>query len=150
MALNEEVDILRNVPFFSDLDSGKLKLIALSCDLVNYDKGSILFREGDKGDSAYILLEGSADVLIKGRGDEEHVVATLERNALIGEIALLCDVPRTATIRASEDLKVLHLSKDNFLELLTDFSSIAIGIARELADRLQKADNHLKSLLEKQ
>ena len=146
MALNDEVDILRNIPFFSALDLPQLKLIALSCDLVNYSKGEILFREGDKGDTAYILLAGSADVLV---GSDEHVIATLEQNALIGEIALLCDVPRTATIRAAEDLKVLCLSKDNFLELLNEFSSIAIGIAKELAERLQKTDSHLKELLAK-
>lgn len=148
MSLQEETDILKAIPFFADLDTAKLKLIALSCDLINYGDGDILFYEGDAGDCAYILLEGEAHVVVS-RDDVqgEHVIATLTQNALVGEIALLCDIPRTATVRANGDLQVLRLDKENFLELLHEFSSIAIGIAKVLAGRLEQTDKRLKELL---
>jgi CRP-like cAMP-binding protein len=97
--------------------------------------GDELFHQGDYGDAAYIILEGEADVLV----DTPHgavKVATLGKNDIIGEIAVLCDVPRTATVVAHGDLETLRVSKDGFFHLVTQFPQVGIEVMSEIASRL--------------
>ena len=101
-----------------------------------------MFRQGDEGDAAYVIMQGSADVVVntpKG----ETVVAVLGDNAFIGEIAILCDIPRTATIRANSELQTLKIKKEDFLGLVKEFPEMAVEVMRELADRLGKTTTEL-------
>ena len=90
MSLNEEVELLRKIPLFANLEPSKLKLLAFTSDRITYDEGQILFRQGDMGDAAYIIIEGEAEVRV-GAPTGDIVVATLSRNDFVGEIAILCD-----------------------------------------------------------
>ena len=135
MQLRDEVELLRRVPFFSGVAPAKLKLLAFTSDRVSFDSGQTLFKQGDPGDAAYVVLSGSADVLVSSQSGEIKV-ATLEPNSIVGEIAILCDVSRTATVRANEPLETLRIRKDHFLKLLAEFPEMAVEIMRVLADRL--------------
>jgi CRP-like cAMP-binding protein len=97
--------------------------------------GDELFHQGDVGDAAYILLDGVADVMVDTATGAVKV-ASLSRNDIIGEIAILCDVPRTATVVAATDLAALRVSKDGFFHLVTQFPQIGIEVMHELASRL--------------
>lgn len=142
MSLDNEVDALRKVPLFHGIDSGKLRLLAFISDRTRFREREHLFEQGDKGDSAFIILEGSADVLVSTeRGD--RVVATIGAHDIVGEIAILCDVPRTATLVARTDLDVLMVSKENFLKLLAEFPEMALEVMRVLALRLEKTTRDL-------
>ena len=79
----------------------KLKLLAFTSDRMSFDPGQILFEQGDAGDAAYVVLYGTAEVLVNRAGSQIKV-ADLEKNSIVGEIAILCDVPRTATVRAHD------------------------------------------------
>ena len=70
MSLNEEVDVLRQVPLFARIDPAKLKLLAFTSERLAYPAGSELFHQGDPGDSAYIILDGEADILVDSPGGE--------------------------------------------------------------------------------
>jgi CRP-like cAMP-binding protein len=135
MQLRDEVELLRRVPLFSGVAPAKLKLLAFTSDRVSFDSGQVLFKQGDPGDAAYVVLAGSADVLVSSQSGEIKV-ATLEPNSIVGEIAILCDVARTATVRANEPLETLRIRKDHFLKLLAEFPEMAVEIMRVLADRL--------------
>jgi CRP-like cAMP-binding protein len=135
MQLRDEVELLRRVPLFSGVAPAKLKLLAFTSDRVSFDSGQVLFKQGDPGDAAYVVLSGSADVLVSSQSGEIKV-ATLEPNSIVGEIAILCDVARTATVRANEPLETLRIRKDHFLKLLAEFPEMAVEIMRVLADRL--------------
>ncbi len=76
----------------------------------------------------------------------ETVVAQLSDNAFIGEIAILCDVPRTATIRAKSDLQTLKIKKEDFLGLVKEFPDMAVEVMRELAARLGKTTAELSQV----
>ena len=102
-----------------------------------------LFKQGDPGDAAYIIMDGEADVIVNAPPGE-LVVATVKRNDLVGEIAILCDVPRTATIRAKGSLSTLVISKDLFFRLVTEFPEMAIEIMRVLAERLEITTKDLR------
>jgi CRP-like cAMP-binding protein len=135
MQLKEEVELLRRVPLFANVAPAKLKLLAFTSDRVSYQKDQILFRQGDAGDAAFVVLVGAVDILGGTNGNEIRI-ATLGANSIVGEIAILCDVTRTATVKASEPLEVLRISKDHFLKLLAEFPEMALEIMRVLAQRL--------------
>ena len=135
MQLRDEVELLRRVPLFSGVAPAKLKLLAFTSDRVSFDSGQVLFKQGDPGDAAYVVLSGSADVLVSSQSGEIKV-ATIEPNSIVGEIAILCDVARNATVRANAPLETLRIPKDHFLKMLAEFPEMAVEIMRVLADRL--------------
>ncbi len=143
MSIDQEVEILRNIPMFAKIDPPKLKLMAFASERLSFRPGQELFKQGDAGDSAYIVVEGEADVLVNTPNGALKV-ATLKRNDIIGEIAILCDVPRTATVAASTDLVTLKITKDLFFRMVTDFPDMAIEIMRSLAHRVEQTTAQLR------
>ena len=143
MSLNEEVELLRNIPMFSKIDPSKLKLLAFASERVIFGQGQELFHQGDSGDTAYIIIDGNADVLIDSPGGE-LAVAKIGKNELVGEIAILCDVPRTATLRADDQVTTLAISKDLFFQMVREYPDMGIEIMRELAQRLEQTNAQLR------
>lgn len=133
--LNAETSALAQVPLFSEMDASKLKLLAFTSERLTYSKGEDLFRQGDAGTAAYVILEGAVDIVI-GEGDEELVVNNLKQNELVGDMALLSTKPRSATVRAETNVIVLELKKELFLELLEGSPHFSAHIARIMSDRL--------------
>ena len=116
MSLSEELEVLRNIPMFANVEPTQLKLLAFTSQRLTFAAGQDLFRLGDMGDCAYIILSGEADVLVDREGTEV-AVAKSGKNELIGEIAILCNVPRTAAVRSVTELTALQIPKDLFLHL---------------------------------
>ncbi len=148
MSLNEEVDLLRKIPLFAKIDPSKLKLLAFTSERLTYGAGQELFHQGDVGDKAYIIIDGEADVLVDTPSGE-LAVAKLKQNDLVGEIAILINVPRTATVRAGSELTTLAISKDQFFRMIGEFPDMAVEIMRELAHRLERTTNQLQTALSK-
>ncbi|MBX9459599.1 MAG: cyclic nucleotide-binding domain-containing protein [Rhizobium sp.] len=142
MMLKDEVQTLRQVPLFAGVAPAKLKLLAFASDRVSFRTGEILFRQGDPGDAAYVILEGRADILAEAGGSQIKI-AELADNAIVGEIAILCDVARTATVRAAGPLEALRIRKDDFLKLLADYPDMMFEILRSLAQRLTRTTTEL-------
>lgn len=143
MSVDDEIRHLRSVPMFANLDAAKLKLLAFTSERLTFEPGEILFQEGQRGDAAFVILEGEAAVIAQDDGEPLHV-ADLSRNDIVGEIAMLCDVPRTATVTASTRLTALKLSRDVFFRLVRDYPDMAIEIMRELAQRLDATTQQLR------
>ena len=142
MSINEEVELLRQIPLFAKIEPSKLKLLAFTSERLKFRADDELFHQGDIGDSAYIVIGGQADVILStDRG--EVVVSTVKRNDIVGEVAILCDVPRTASVRAKEDLEVLKISKDLFFRMISEFPQMSVEIMRELAARLDRTTDQL-------
>jgi CRP-like cAMP-binding protein len=143
MSLDQEVDVLRQIPLFANIDTAKLKLLCFASERLTYTAGQILISQGDVGDAAYIIVDGEAEVLV-GSPAGPLKVAVLKRNDIVGEIAILCDVPRIATVQAASELVTLKITKDVFLRMLTDFPEMGLKIMRVLADRLAKTTAELQ------
>lgn len=135
MALNDEVEMLGNVSLFAGLQPSQLKLLAFTSQHLTFTEGDMLFSQNDSGDAAYVVLCGKAEVIVKINGSDV-VVATLGENSIIGEIAILCDVPRTASVRAATRLETLCIEKEQLLKLLQEFPTMAIDLMKVLAERL--------------
>jgi CRP-like cAMP-binding protein len=142
MLLKDEVDLLRKVPLFAHLDPAKLKLLAFTSTRASFKPGQELFHQGDEGDAAYLILSGEADV-IADTPSGEVPVATVGQNAVVGEIAILCEVPRTASVRAVGRLETLKIEKEHFLRLIREFPDMGVEIMRELGQRLTRTTNEL-------
>jgi CRP-like cAMP-binding protein len=140
--LKDEVEMLRRVPLFAGVEPAKLKLLAFTSNRVRYRPGQVLFRQGEEGDAAYVLLSGSAEILVGSSGSEIRV-AELGPNSILGEIAILCETSRTATVRASAPLEALQIRKDHFLRLLREFPEMTVEIVRVLASRLSQTTAEL-------
>ena len=142
MSLTEEVDLLRNIPLFARIEPSKLKLLAFTSERLVFQPGQALCVQGDIGDAAYIIIEGSADVIVD-TPTGAVTVAQVGKNDFVGEITILCDVPRTATVKATSTLTALKISKDLFFRLTCEFPQMAVEIMRVLAQRLEKTTSQL-------
>ena len=136
MSVEDDVEVLRQIPIFSEIAVGKLKLMAFAAERVTFQKGHELFRQGEPGDVAYVVLQGNTDVIIDTPSGPYKVVED-QYNPIVGEIAMLIDVPRTATVIATEDLVCLKLTKPLFFELVAELPKVAVEIIRVLAQHAQ-------------
>jgi CRP-like cAMP-binding protein len=136
MSLNEEVELLRSVPLFAKIEPSKLKLLAFTSERLTFAANQVLFHQGDIGDAAYVIIDGQAEVIVE-TPNGPLTVAKVGKNAFVGEIAILIDVPRTASIKASTKLETLKISKDLFFRLVKEFPEMAVEIMRELARRVE-------------
>ncbi len=140
MDLDQEVEYLRSIPMLSKLDSSKLKLLAFTSRLVEYRDGEYLFRKSDPADAVYLIMRGKAEVLVES-DDAESVQVALVRceGDLIGEMAVLSRQERSASIRARDNLAVLCMEGEMFVQLLASNSDVALDVMRQLSDKLAQA-----------
>ena len=132
MDLSQEAEMLRKVPLFSGLSASELKLLAFTSQLHCFAPGEILMRQGDPADCAYVILEGEVEVLAS-TSSGEFVIAVLGRNAVPGEIGVLTDAPRTATVRAKGPVSTLRISPEVFLRLASGRPDRALHVMRQLS-----------------
>jgi len=138
MTIRDEVRQLRRVPMFAKVDSARLKLICFTSDRLVFSRGEIVFEQGDTGDAVYLILSGTAEVEVETRHGPLHV-ADVGPNKTVGEISVLCELPRTATVRATSELVTLRLDQEQFMRLVEDYPDVAVEILREMAMRLDVA-----------
>ncbi|GGG47082.1 Crp/Fnr family transcriptional regulator [Chelatococcus composti] len=142
MTLDSEVQSLRQVPMFRDIDPARLKLLAFTGERVHFSAGQLFFRQGDAADAAYVILEGQAEVTLDTPSGPLKV-AELARNDVVGEMGILSDTPRSATVTAATPVVALRIDKRVFLELLNQFPQMSIAVMRELAKRLERTNARL-------
>ncbi|WP_120498239.1 cyclic nucleotide-binding domain-containing protein [Kiloniella sp. EL199] len=142
MSIEQEVEALKNIPLFANIDPSRLKLMAFASERLIFKEGKELFHQGDAGDAAYIFIEGEADVIVD-TDDGPLVVASFGKNDFVGEIAILCDVPRTATIKAKSELITLKITKELFFNMVMDFPEMGVEVMRVLAHRIDHTTSQL-------
>ena len=140
--LKEDVEVLRGVPIFASVDPGKLKLLAFASQRLVFDEGQTLCKEGERGEQAFVIVKGAADVFVRA-GESDIRVASLGRNDFVGDIAILCDTPRTATVKASSRCETLVIGKTQLMGLLKSFPEMGIAMMRVLAQRLERTSHAL-------
>ena len=132
-------DELATVPLFYSLSDPDLDALTHLFQPRDVSEGIELTGEGASGYSFFILLDGSAVVTANG-----EALAELGPGEFFGETAILCDAPRNATIKASESLLTLRISKDMFYRLVTEFPTMAVEMMRELAHRVEDTNQKLR------
>jgi len=125
---------LRQVDFLRDLRDEELRLLLPGVTAQQFGRGEVIVREGDNGNSLYIVRSGTVEVLAAKDGKQVHM-RDLARPAFLGEMALMTGEPRTATIRARTDAELLELSRDGFTELFKAHPETASQIGEVIALR---------------
>lgn len=128
---NEKVEWIRHVPLFSQCSKRELAQVAGLADELDLRDGKVLIREGERGREFFVLLEGNAEVMKDGRR-----INTLGPGDFFGEIALVSDSPRTATVTASGPVHTLVITDRSFRRLLDEQPEIQRKVLLALAERL--------------
>ena len=142
--IEDVMHILLDTPLLEGVSSNTAKILAYAGDQQRYSAGEILLRQGDHGADCFFILEGLVDVSV-GDGSERKVVAELGPGEVIGETALLLDMPRSATVTARTDILILRLSRNLFTDLLRRDENFGIAIMRTLARRLVETTSATKA-----
>jgi len=111
-----------------------------------FSTGTVLFREGDRGEEMFILQSGKVKISKKIRGVEK-TLATLEKGEFFGEMAILNDKPRSASAETIEDSDMLVIDRKTFETLLRSNVEIAIRFIKRLADRLRETNDQMEALM---
>jgi CRP-like cAMP-binding protein len=141
-ALREKVDrsiaradLLRRMPLFAELDAGQIQLIAAQLEEETREPGAVITRQGEIGETFYIIESGRVQVSVVQDG-EEKVIARRGPGEYVGEIALLLKTPRTATVTALTPTQMLTLHSDDFERLVTQHLYVSRGFEREASRRM--------------
>jgi CRP-like cAMP-binding protein len=126
-----KVELIRKVPLFSKLSKKGLEDVAHIADELDLPQGKVMAQEGDRGREFFVLLEGGADVT---KGDRS--INRLGEGDFFGEIALVTHMPRTASVTATSDVRVLVITERDFGALLKRSPEVARGVAEALAERI--------------
>ena len=126
-----KVEMIRRIPLFAKLSKKGLEDVAHIADELDLPSGKVMAKEGDRGREFFVLLEGEADVT---KGDRS--INTMREGDFFGEIALVTKMPRTATVTATTDVRVLVITERDFSALLKRSPEIGHGVAEALAERI--------------
>ncbi len=126
-----KTDLLKNVPLFAGCSKSELQKIASLADELDLGEGATLIREGERGREFIVIADGTERVTRKGKA-----VRDLGAGDFIGEIALVADVPRTATVTATSPVRLLVVTDRAFRGLLEQMPSIAKKVLQSLGERL--------------
>jgi CRP/FNR family transcriptional regulator, cyclic AMP receptor protein len=138
--------ILKNVPLFSSFSDQQLSTLAPAVQHRRFPRGSYVIRAGEETDALYIILAGHAKVLIPDDDGNEVILSMMGPNDFFGEMGLLDDQPRSASVETVEACEMLRISRGAFLNCLKDNFDAAMLIIRNLVKRLREADRKIESL----
>lgn len=142
------VDFFRNMPIFSRMNAEEVKLVAKHMNVIELQPGEILFQEADRGNFMCFIAHGTLDVIKQPiAAEQEIIITTLRKGQSIGEMSVIENLPRSATIKARDDAKLFILSQAAFDLLLARHAYIGIkllkGVAILLSNNLRKTSSRL-------
>lgn len=136
-------EFLRKIPLFSSLPDEDLQSLCQIVQEYHLPSGQVLFEEGSSGDMAYIIRAGEVEI-VKSSQKREILLATRGPGEVFGEIALIIDSPRTATVRARTDTDLVGIGREDLRKLLQISPSAAASLFDIILSRLQNTQNLLK------
>jgi len=139
-------DVLKSVPLFAAMPQDQLSALSQCATLRRYARNTLILREGEETDGLYIMLSGRAKVLIPDDEGHEVILAVLGPRDFFGEMGLLDDQPRSASVETLEPCELMRVGKSEFLRSLHDNFELAMRIIRALVKRLREADRQIESL----
>ena len=138
IATVEKVLFLKSVDLFSHIPGEDLAQVAGIAQEVTFEQGELIIQEGEMGDSLYLIIDGQVSV-----HRESQELTKLGEKESFGEMAILDNEPRSASVTAAEDVTCLKVSREDFYDLMSEKIEIAHGIIRVLTHRLRDANAKL-------
>jgi CRP/FNR family cyclic AMP-dependent transcriptional regulator len=138
--------LLRNVPLFTILPEGQLQLLTRVVGRKSYPRNSTIISAGDPTDALFIVISGRLKVMMSDDEGREVILAILSQGEFFGEMGLIDEAPRSATVIAIEPCELLTISKVDFKKCLQENFDICMGVMRGLVKRLREADKKIGTL----
>jgi CRP/FNR family transcriptional regulator, cyclic AMP receptor protein len=138
--------VLKTVPLFSLLSDHQLAALFPAIQHRTYPRHSFMLRAGERADALYIILAGRAKVVIDDGDGREVTLTFIGPNEFFGEMSLIDDKPRSASVEAVETCEILYVSKAAFISCLKDNFEVAMLVLRGVIGRLREADRKIASL----
>jgi signal transduction histidine kinase len=140
--LKDLFSFLKKVYFFRELPDQQIKKIQQVCHQIEYNPGDIIFEEGSQAYRFYIVADGAVEVWKDYKLPEKDLLAVHERGHLFGEMALIDELPRSATVLAKEPTRLFYIDRDDFHTIIQDNSKIAISILKSVSDMVRKSNEY--------
>jgi len=142
------IDIIMDIPFFSMLSARQLTVVARRMNYYEIEEGETLFREGDPGDSVCFVIKGALDIFKETStpGQQVHI-ATVTKNKSIGEMAVIDEYTRSATVTARSDTAIVALTKRGFEAILEENPKIGAAILKKIASLVSMNLRRTSSML---
>lgn len=131
---------------FNNLSTEELNQLSQICRERKFDRGQVVFYEGDLGGSLYVIVTGIVKIVMIAEDGREHILGLLHHGDFFGEVSLIDGEPRSATAVALENVSVVMISREDFVRLLRDNPDMSLKIMVTLCQRLRKTDKHVESL----
>jgi len=138
--------LLRNVPLFSLLPDDQLLLLTQVLVRKPYPKGSTVIAAGDPADAMYIVVSGRLKVVMRDKEGQEVILAILNQGEVFGEMGLIDQAPRSATVVSVEPCELLTITRADFTKCLREKFDLTMNVMRGLVRRLREADKKIGSL----
>ena len=138
--------LLRNVPLFSLLPEGQLQLLTRVLSRKAYPKNSTVIAAGDSTDALYIVISGRLKVIMSDNEGREVILAILDQGEFFGEMGLIAQAPRSATVTTIEPCELLTITRADFTKCLQENFDLTMNVIRGLVKRLREADKKIGSL----
>ena len=138
--------LLRNVPLFSVLPENQLALLTGVVSRKSFPRGTTIIATGDVTESLFVVISGRLKVMMSDDEGREVILAILGPNEFFGEMGMIDDAPRSASVVALEACELLSLSKRDFRRCLAENFEMAMTVMRGLVTRLREADQKIGSL----
>jgi CRP/FNR family cyclic AMP-dependent transcriptional regulator len=138
--------MLKNVPLFAGLTNEELANIERHAVTRNFAKRTILINEGDQTNSLYVIISGKVKIYCGDEHGKEIIIATLGPGEYFGEVALIDDAERSASVMTLEDSNFLVISKESFKTALSQYPEIAIRLIQEFTQRFRNMTDNIKNL----
>lgn len=147
MTKNEIISFLKRTHLFAEVTEVGLKKVSSFVKENSYKKKEIIFNEGEKGDTLHIILKGRVKITKYTQHGKIKILAILGEKDCFGEMALLTDDARSATVEAIDNVITLSITREEFRDILKTEPSISLQIIKTLCHRLAKADRDLKNFI---
>lgn len=145
------IDFLIDIPLFDELSSTELKIVARHMNYLEIKPRDILFKEGDSGNYMCFVVNGTLDIIKQTSSKKEVVISSLARGRSIGEMSVIDNAPRSATVKARSSVTMLVLNQSGFDTLLEKEPQIGIkilkSIARLVSMNLRKTSSQLADFI---
>jgi CRP-like cAMP-binding protein len=142
----EDVIFLKKTDLFASMETSELRAIATIAEEFHFDKGGVIVREDDVGDSLYIIKNGSVKITKKVNDSETVTLAEMTRGNCFGEMALFDAELRSASVQADTPCILLCIKSDDLHDLLLDYPTIAIEFLKIFVKRLRAANKTIENL----
>ena len=134
--------VLKKVYFFEGLSDEEITKIQRVCHRISFDAGKLIFKEGSEADRFYILLEGAVEVWKNYERPERDLLALHTSGHLFGEMALIDELPRSATVICRDPSRLLYINRSDFHRTILEDSHIAVSLLRAVSDMVRKSNEY--------